>query len=250
MTWWLLTFSRGGPARYLSHLDTTRALQRSFARAGVPIALSQGMRPKPCISLPLPLPVGAAGHHELAVVEVVAAELESAAALAGLRAAAPPGLEPLTIAIVGERHPRPQPRRAEYTCLVQGDAGALVTAVERYASECNVIRERVTPKGRRTLDLKEYVVGTSAQAVAGGAMLGFAIRYGTAGAARPQDYVDLIAEWAGVEPAMRCLERARISWEDLPRTGVPGAEGVDPRDNPQEGDDWRGVARAGPGRPA
>ena len=70
MSWWLIRFSRSGPARYLSHLDTSRVVQRTFARAGVPIALSQGMRPKPRISLPLPLPVGAAGADELATVEV------------------------------------------------------------------------------------------------------------------------------------------------------------------------------------
>jgi len=70
VSWWLLTFARSGPARYLSHLDTARAMQRVFARAGVPIALSEGMRPKPRISLPLPLPVGAAGRAELVVVEV------------------------------------------------------------------------------------------------------------------------------------------------------------------------------------
>ena len=61
MSWWLLSFARGGPARYLSHLDTMRAVQRTFARAGIELALSQGMRPKPRLSLPLPLPVGAAG---------------------------------------------------------------------------------------------------------------------------------------------------------------------------------------------
>lgn len=249
MTWWLLTFSRGGPARYLSHLDTTRALQRTFARAGIRIALSQGMRPKPCIALPLPLPVGAAGCQEVAVIEVAADGPEPAVALASLRAAAPPGLEPTAIAIAGERHPRPQPRRAEYTCVVQGDAGALAAAVERYASEDHVIYERVSPKGKRTLDLKEYVVGTSAQVVTGGAKLGFAVRYGAAGAARPQDYVDLIAEWAGVEPVMRSLERMRINWEDLPRTEVAAAEGVDPSENPEEGDDRRRVAGVGPRRP-
>ena len=70
MTFWLVSFARSGPARYLSHLDTSRVVQRTFARAGVPIALSQGMRPKPRLSLPLPLPVGAAGADELAVVEV------------------------------------------------------------------------------------------------------------------------------------------------------------------------------------
>ena len=70
MSFWLVAFARTGPARYLSHLDTSRAIQRTFARAGVPIALSQGMRPKPRLSLPLPLPVGAAGADELAVIEV------------------------------------------------------------------------------------------------------------------------------------------------------------------------------------
>ena len=62
--------TRTGPASYLSHLDTARALQRTFARAGVVLALSEGFRPKPRFSLPLPLPVGAAGLDELCVVEV------------------------------------------------------------------------------------------------------------------------------------------------------------------------------------
>ena len=43
MSWWLVGFARRGPARYLSHLDTARTVQRTFARAGVPIALSHGM---------------------------------------------------------------------------------------------------------------------------------------------------------------------------------------------------------------
>ena len=92
VTWLLLHFARGGPAAYLSHLDTARAVQRTFARAGVPIALSQGMRPKPRLSLPLPLPVGVAGRDELAVVEVPDGQPGTAAALRALRAASPPGL--------------------------------------------------------------------------------------------------------------------------------------------------------------
>ncbi len=236
MTWWVVTFSCSGPARYLSHLDRTRAVRRTFARAGIAVGLSQGMRPKASVSLPLPLPVGAAGLRELAVVEV-AGEGPDATALAKLAAAAPPGLAPTSIASTGERHPRPQPRRAEYTCEVCGDAGALVAAVERYASTNHVIRERVSPKGKRTLDLKEYVVDTSVRAVTGGAVLGFAIRHRAAGAARPQEYVDLIAEWAEVDPVMRSLQRVRVAWEDMPRAQAAGAEGVDLCDNAEEGDD-------------
>jgi radical SAM-linked protein len=223
VTWWLLSFSRLGSARYLSHLDTARALQRTFARAGVPIALSQGMRPKPRISLPLPLPVGAAGYGELAVVEVPDETSGGSAVLRALRAAAPPGLVPDTIVVAGERHPRPQPGAADYICSLDGDAGALIAAVERYAEEEHTICERVSPKGSRTLDLKDYVVPTAVEAVAGGAKISFTIRHRDDGAARPQEFVDLIARWAGVEPAMRGLERLRVAWKGLPPGLDPGA---------------------------
>jgi radical SAM-linked protein len=213
MTWWLITFSRSGPARYLSHLDTARVVQRTFARAGVPIALSQGMRPKPRLSLPLPLPVGAAGEHELAVVEVPEGVEATTAVLKALRDASPPGFEPEEIADAGERHPRPQARAAEYACVLDGDAGAIAAAVERYNDAEDAIRERVSPKGTRRLDLKDYAGDVVATPVEGGARVGFTIHHRSDGAARPQELIGLIAEWAQVEPVMRGLERLRITWE-------------------------------------
>lgn len=216
MSWWLVAFSRCGPARYLSHLDTARVVQRTFARAAIPIALSQGYRPKPRLSLPLPLPVGAAGLDELAVVEVPEGVEVSAAALRALRAASPPGVVVERLVAAGESHPRPQPQSAEYACVVEGDAGAITAAVERYGEVDHAICERVSPKGGRRLDLKEYVSGVAAAPVADGARLEFTIAYRADGAARPQEFVDLIARWAEVEPAMRGLERRRIVWDHVP----------------------------------
>jgi radical SAM-linked protein len=213
MSWWLVSFSRSGPARYLSHLDTSRVVQRTFARAGVPIALSQGMRPKPRISLPLPLPVGAAGADELATVEVPRDVDATADVLCALREASPPGMDIAEIVDVGEPHPRPQARAAEYVCVLDGDAGAIAAAVERYNDTDHAIRERVSPKGTRRLDLKEYVGDVVATAVGDGAHLGFTIFHRQDGAARPQELIDLIAEWARVEPVMRGLERSRITWD-------------------------------------
>jgi radical SAM-linked protein len=214
MSWWLVTFSRRGSARYLSHLDTARVVQRTFARAGVPIALSQGMRPKPRLSLPLPLPVGASGEHELAVVEVPEGVEASVATLKALRDASPPGFEPEKIVVdAGEGHPRPQPRAAEYACVLDGDAGAIAAAVERYKDAEDAIRERRSPKGTRRLDLKDYAGDVVATPVEGGARVGFTIHHRSDGAARPQELIDLIAEWAQVEPVMRGLERLHITWE-------------------------------------
>jgi radical SAM-linked protein len=213
VSWWLVTFSRRGGARYLSHLDTQRVVQRTFARAHVPIALSEGMRPKPRLSLPLPLPVGAAGERELAVVEVPEGVVAGTETLMGLREASPPGFVPEEIVDAGERHPRPQPRAAEYACVLDGDAGAIVAAVERYNETEVAVRERVSPKGTRRLDLKEYAGDVVATPVEVGARVWFTIRHRSDGAARPQELIDLIAEWAQVEPVMRGLERLHITWE-------------------------------------
>ena len=222
MSWWLVSFARRGSARYLSHLDTARVVQRTFARAGVPIALSQGMRPKPRLSLPLPLPVGAEGCDEVAVVEVPQGTAADAQALKALCAASPPGFEPLRIVDAGERHPRPQAREAVYACVLDGDAGAIVAAVERYSDAEDAVRDRVSPKGTRRLDLKEYAGNVVATPVDGGARLEFAIRHRSDGAARPQELIDLIAEWAEVEPVMRGLERLRIAWTDMPPAVLAG----------------------------
>jgi radical SAM-linked protein len=222
MSWWIVSFARRGPARYLSHLDTARVVQRTFARAGVPIALSQGMRPKPRLSLPLPLPVGAEGCDELAVVEVPDGITAGADTLKALREASPPGFEPLRIVDAGERHPRPQAREAVYVCVLDGDAGAIAEAVERYNDTEAVVRDRVSPKGTRRLDLKEYAGSVVAAPVDGGARLEFAIRHRSDGAARPQELIDLVAEWAKVEPAMRGLERLSIAWKDMPPAVLAG----------------------------
>jgi len=224
MTWWLVSFARRGPARYLSHLDTSRVVQRTFARAGVPIALSQGMRPKPRLSLPLPLPVGAVGADELAVVEVPEGVAASTDVLRALRDASPPGFEALGIVEAGERHPRPQARAAEYACVLDGDAGAIAAAVERYNDAETAIRERVSPKGTRLLDLKDYAGDVVATPVERGARVGFTIRHRSDGAARPQELIDLIAEWAEVDPVMRSLERRRITWDDWPQDLRVGGE--------------------------
>ena len=98
-------------------------------------------------------------------------------------------------------------------------------AVERYGVEVSVEVQRVSPKGRRTFDLKEYVAEAAAEAGPHGdeARVRFTVRHRADGAARPQEFIDLIASWAGVDAAMRDLQRVRIAWKGLPAGRGPGA---------------------------
>ena len=65
-------FVKEGDAVWMSHLDLMRVLQRSFRRAGLLLAHSQGFTPHPELSLALPLSVGFSS-----VCEVLEFDLES-----------------------------------------------------------------------------------------------------------------------------------------------------------------------------
>jgi hypothetical protein len=113
---------------------------------------------------------------------------------------------------------------ARYACVLHGDPAALTAAASWCAAQEEVTVERVSPKGRRTLDLVKYVQDLAAHAVPGGARISFAVRYGSDGAARPQEVVDLLARRASCAPVMHRLTRTSVSYEGLPRGVVSGGE--------------------------
>lgn len=64
-----LRLVKGNEARFISHLDLMRALERSVRRAELPVAYTEGFNPHMRISFATALPVGATSEGEL--VEVV-----------------------------------------------------------------------------------------------------------------------------------------------------------------------------------
>ena len=60
-----ICFSKTGTARFISHLDLMRTLQRGFLRAGISIRHTEGFHPHPYISIPLPLPLGFSSECEI-----------------------------------------------------------------------------------------------------------------------------------------------------------------------------------------
>jgi radical SAM family uncharacterized protein/radical SAM-linked protein len=64
-----ITFSKRGPARYLSHLELVRAFVRAFKRAGVSLVYSKGFHPMPKLSFASALPVGTESLHEILEVQ-------------------------------------------------------------------------------------------------------------------------------------------------------------------------------------
>ena len=64
-------FEKTGNARYISHLDLMRVLQRAFKRAGLPLTHTQGFNPRPSVSIALPLSLGVESKCELLDFDLV-----------------------------------------------------------------------------------------------------------------------------------------------------------------------------------
>ncbi len=96
-------FKKGEEARYLSHLDFQRALQRLLRRAGLPLLYSSGFNPHPLISYASALPVGATGALE--VVELQTEDISEAEAFALLSAKETPGLSCVRVRAVDKDFP-------------------------------------------------------------------------------------------------------------------------------------------------
>ena len=59
-----LRYAKRGPARFTSHRDFSRALERALRRAEVPMAYSSGFNPHPRISYAGAAPTGSASEAE------------------------------------------------------------------------------------------------------------------------------------------------------------------------------------------
>ena len=87
-----LIFSKGGPARYISHLDLARTLERALNRAKIPIAYTQGFNRRPRMQLATALPLGYTSEYELADI-LLTEKMDPAQAQQQLMAKMAPGIE-------------------------------------------------------------------------------------------------------------------------------------------------------------
>ena len=88
-----MTFSKGGAARYTSHLDLARALERALNRAQIPVAYTQGFNRRPRMQMATALPLGYTSEYELAdILLLEAMEPEAARVQLMARMASSSGL--------------------------------------------------------------------------------------------------------------------------------------------------------------
>ncbi len=206
-----IRYAKRGRLRFTSHRDFSRAFERALVRARVPVAYSSGFHPHPRISYAGAAPTGAASEAEY--LEVGLAEvLEPAALRTALDAALPPGLDVLDVVASAGGALADRLQASMWRITLEGVSGHRARdAVAAFLAADEVLVERMTKKGLRTLDARAAVVALDTVDGSAGdptatwsgsrqecAILGVVLRHGTP-SVRPDDVLAGLRETAGLQ---------------------------------------------------
>jgi radical SAM-linked protein len=154
-----IRYAKRGPLRFSSHRDFARAFERALRRAAVPIAFSQGFTPHPKISYASAAPTGTASEAEYLEIGLQA-RVDPTQVRAGLDAALTPGLDVLDA--VEARAPGSLADRIDASRwrveLPGVEPDGLRHAVTAFTAAPEVMVERLTKQGRRSVDTRMAVV--------------------------------------------------------------------------------------------
>lgn len=137
-------FSKKGPARFISHLDVARALERALNRSRIPLAYTQGYNPRPRMQFASALPLGFTSEGELADVWL-GEEMDPAQARRQLAQTMPPGLVLHEVWEVPLSAPAMQASTVEaaYVAEIDGaDRRALQRRLRQFEAAESAMRER------------------------------------------------------------------------------------------------------------
>jgi radical SAM-linked protein len=197
-----LRFAKRGRLRFLSHRDVARSFERAVRRAGLPVAHSHGFSPHPRLSWIGAAPTGAASeaeYVEIGLTEVV----EPAAVASALDAALPDGLDVLAAAPAAGGALADRIDASTWSIELPGVApGALESALEALLARESLVVERVTPSGRRQIDVRAALVDaqvSAADRIDVCAILTTVVRH-TTPAVRPDDVLSALDVVADLRP--------------------------------------------------
>ena len=154
-----LKFKKEGPIRFVGHLDLMRTMQKTFRRAGIPIAYSEGFNPHQVFSFATALAVGVtseAEYMDLKLTEDVHPEVLKVA----INAAAPPGITIVDGVVIQDKEPKAMAALAAAKYVIEQHKD-LITAemIESFLVEDEAIVRKRNKKGKfNDFDIKPGII--------------------------------------------------------------------------------------------
>jgi radical SAM-linked protein len=202
-----LRYTKRGRLRFTSHRDIARAFERALRRAQVPMAYSAGFSPHPKISWVGAAPTGVASEAEYVEISV-AERVDPEALRRGLDESLPVGIDVEEVVEAQPGTSLPDRVQASFwgVRLPGVSAEQAEKAVAAFLATDELLVERLTKNGRRSLDARAAVVSMCASPSESSddsdvecATLALVVRHVTP-AVRPEDVLSGLAIVADLVP--------------------------------------------------
>lgn len=162
-----LRYAKRGKLRFASHRDVARSFERAVRRAGIPMAYSQGFNPHPKISWVGAAPTGCASEAEYVELAVVR-QVDPEAIRSELDGVTPSGLDVLDAVVAGPGGLADRIDASEWLIELPGVAvETLADAMECLMGASEVLVERMTKGGARSIDVRAALVRVTVGATPG-----------------------------------------------------------------------------------
>ena len=146
------TFEKCGRAKYISHLDLNRCMLRTFRRSRLPIWYTEGFNPHPYYSFALALSLGFESSCEILDFNLNE-ELSFDEIRDKLNAVMPEGMR--IVKVAEQKQKITAIAKAEYSfSLVSYDTDRLFDAAQDLIASPEILIEKKTKKGIKTVDIK------------------------------------------------------------------------------------------------
>ncbi|MBR6386289.1 MAG: TIGR03936 family radical SAM-associated protein [Ruminococcus sp.] len=145
-------FEKKGRAKYISHLDLNRCMLRTFRRSRLPIWYTEGFNPHPYYAFALALSLGFESSCEILDFNLNE-EIPFDEVRDRLNAVMPEGMR--IVRVWEQKLKITAIQEAEYSfSLVSENSDGLFSDVKKLLSQENILIDKKTKKGIRTVDIK------------------------------------------------------------------------------------------------
>jgi len=206
-----MTFCKNQAMRYTGHLDVQRALERTFRRARLPLAYSQGFSPHAKINLAAPLPLGFTSEGEVTDFwleedhEISASEVHSQ-----LEDTLPPGLEIVHLERIEDNKPSLQSSvtAAEYRLTSPEFTPNIIRSINDLLGREHILRTR----RHKEYDLRPLILSISTVLPEDGALFLMMCLSATEGkTGRPEEVLDTLQ----ITPQRVLIHRTKLIFARL-----------------------------------
>lgn len=207
------TFKKTGRAKYISHLDLNRCMLRIFRRSKLPVWYTEGFNPHPYYSFALALSLGFESDCEIMDFNITDDNMPLSVIKDRLNEVMPEGMGIVDIA--PQKNKITVIAKAEYEFdLKADDVQGIYDAVEKLLAADEILIEKKTKKGIKTVDLKPDTEIVSLEKAEGAVHMAMRLPSGTKTNYNPTLFVEALRKSSEIPFEMANIRRTGILCEN------------------------------------